>query len=46
MHFLDISAGVGIHYLDENPTGKASVLLLHGLGADCTTWQLQIPWLT
>jgi 3-oxoadipate enol-lactonase len=46
MPFLDTIAGTRIHYLDENPTGRASIVLLHGLGANCTSWQLQIPPLT
>lgn len=46
MPFLDTSAGLRIHYLDENPTGRASVVLLHGLGVNCTSWRLQIPALT
>jgi 3-oxoadipate enol-lactonase len=32
-----------LHYLDPNPTGNPSVLLLHGLGADASSWALQIP---
>lgn len=31
------------HYLDENPGGTFPVLLLHGLGADSSSWQLQFP---
>ena len=46
MPFFEVSAGERIHYLDENPTGQASIILLHGLGANCTSWQLQIPSLT
>lgn len=42
MPFLDTSTGLRVHYLDENPTGQTSVVLLHGLGANCTSWQLQI----
>ena len=32
-----------LHYLDPNPSGKPAVLLLHGLGADGTSWTLQFP---
>jgi len=32
-----------LHYLDPNPAGKPAVLLLHGLGADGTSWTLQFP---
>lgn len=35
-----------IHFLDPNPTGSPSVLLLHGLGADAASWTLQLPALT
>ncbi len=35
-----------LYYLDPNPTGNPAVLLLHGLGADATSWTLQIPSLT
>jgi pimeloyl-ACP methyl ester carboxylesterase len=35
-----------LHYLDPNPAGHPAVLLLHGLGADATSWILQIPALT
>ena len=32
-----------LHFLDPNPSGKPAVLLLHGLGADSTSWTLQLP---
>jgi pimeloyl-ACP methyl ester carboxylesterase len=32
-----------LHYLDPNPSGEPTVLLLHGLGADGTSWSLQLP---
>jgi len=32
-----------LHFLDPNPSGKPPVLLLHGLGADSTSWTLQLP---
>jgi pimeloyl-ACP methyl ester carboxylesterase len=35
-----------LHYLDPNPTGHPAILLLHGLGADGTSWTLQLPALT
>ena len=36
----------GLHYLDPNPSGNPAVLLLHGLGADSSSWTLQIPALS
>jgi 3-oxoadipate enol-lactonase len=35
-----------LHFLDSNPSGNPVVLLLHGLGADSTSWTLQIPALS
>ncbi len=35
-----------LHFLDPNPSGNPAVLLLHGLGADSTSWTLQIPALS
>ena len=35
-----------LHYLDPNPGGFPSVLLLHGLGANGTSWTLQFDPLT
>jgi 3-oxoadipate enol-lactonase len=32
-----------LHFLDPNPSGNPAVLLLHGLGADGTSWTLQMP---
>ena len=32
-----------LHFLDPNPSGGPAVLLLHGLGADGTSWILQMP---
>jgi 3-oxoadipate enol-lactonase len=32
-----------LHFLDPNPTGYPAVLFLHGLGADGTSWSLQLP---
>ena len=34
-----------INFLDPNPDGKMPVLLLHGLGSDATSWQLQMDYL-
>jgi pimeloyl-ACP methyl ester carboxylesterase len=31
-----------IHFLDPNPAGHPAVLLLHGLGADGSSWTLQM----
>jgi len=31
-----------IHFLDPNPSGNPAVLLLHGLGADGSSWTLQM----
>ncbi len=38
-----IKPGFNIHYLDENPSGQPLVVLLHGLGANGSSWQLQMP---
>jgi pimeloyl-ACP methyl ester carboxylesterase len=46
MPSIELPSRLKIHYLDPNPTGKKTVLLLHGLGATCDSWQLQIPALT
>jgi 3-oxoadipate enol-lactonase len=35
-----------LHCLDPNPSGKPAVLLLHGLGADGSSWMLQFPALS
>ncbi len=43
MPFADLSTGVGIHYLDPNPSGSPAVLLLHWLGATGESWKLQFP---
>ncbi len=32
-----------LHFIDPSPTGSPAVLLLHGLGADGTSWTLQMP---
>lgn len=43
MPILNISPQLGIHYFDDNPSGNRSVLLLHGLGVNGSSWQLQVP---
>jgi 3-oxoadipate enol-lactonase len=40
---VEIAAGLNLHFLDENHTAQRNVLLLHGLGANCDSWQLQTP---
>jgi pimeloyl-ACP methyl ester carboxylesterase len=35
-----------LHFQDPNPFGQPAVLLLHGLGADGTSWILQMPALS
>ena len=32
-----------LHFLDPNPTGRSTVLLLHGLGANSASWTYQLP---
>jgi pimeloyl-ACP methyl ester carboxylesterase len=32
-----------LHFLDPHPSGRPAVLLFHGLGADSTSWALQLP---
>jgi 3-oxoadipate enol-lactonase len=34
---------IRLHSLDPNPSGSPAVLLLHGLGADGSSWTLQLP---
>ena len=41
-----LSPDLTIHYLDLNPDMDRSILLLHGLGANGSSWQLQFPALT
>jgi len=43
MPTLALAANLSLHYQDANPAGSETVLLLHGLGADSTSWQLQVP---
>ncbi len=40
---LFIEPGLTIHYQDFNSNGNPDVLLLHGLGANSESWQLQSP---
>ena len=35
-----------LNLLDPNPDGHPAVLLLHGLGANASSWKLQLPALT
>jgi 3-oxoadipate enol-lactonase len=35
-----------LHFLDPDPSGKPAILLLHGLGADGSSWALQMPALS
>jgi len=41
--FLNLSPRLSIHYLDINPGGSPTVLLLHGLGVNGSSWALQLP---
>jgi 3-oxoadipate enol-lactonase len=41
----ELVTGLNLHYLDENSAAQPNVLLLHGLGANCDSWQLQTPHL-
>ena len=34
---------MSIYYLENNPSGRQPVILLHGLGVNGSSWQLQIP---
>lgn len=40
---IDIAPQLTLHYIDLNPTGDPTILLLHGLGATGDSWQLQFP---
>jgi 3-oxoadipate enol-lactonase len=33
----------GLHYLEYNPAGRETVVLLHGLGVTGDSWQMQVP---
>jgi len=38
-----LNHGENIYYIDENTAGSPVILLLHGLGVNSRSWQLQIP---
>lgn len=40
---IELSPELNIHYIDINPQAERVILLLHGLGADGSSWQLQFP---
>jgi pimeloyl-ACP methyl ester carboxylesterase len=46
MPTIKLAPKLGVNYLDENPQGVPTVVLLHGLGAASRSWTLQIPVLT
>lgn len=46
MPIIELSPGLCFHYRDENRGGRQTVLLLHGLGVNSSSWQLQFPSLT
>jgi 3-oxoadipate enol-lactonase len=41
MPAVEIAPSLSIHYLDLNPEGSRTVVLLHGLGATGESWRLQ-----
>jgi 3-oxoadipate enol-lactonase len=41
--YIHLSSGLSIHYLKINLRGSPTVLLIHGLGADGSSWALQLP---
>ncbi len=43
MLLVKLDSNQKIFYLEENPIGKPVVLLLHGLGADSSSWAFQSP---
>jgi 3-oxoadipate enol-lactonase len=43
MPTLHIDKTQSIYYLESNPEARSNVLLLHGLGANSSSWQYQIP---
>lgn len=43
MPYLDLSKDLSIHYLDPNPDGSTTLLLLHGLGVTGESWSIQFP---
>jgi 3-oxoadipate enol-lactonase len=46
MPLAEVASHYRLFYLDENQFSKRAILLLHGLGANSASWQLQIPDLT
>jgi pimeloyl-ACP methyl ester carboxylesterase len=46
MPLIDLPTGVRLNYLDINPEGRATVLLLHGLGVNGASWALQFQALS
>lgn len=45
MPTCQLNSGLNLYYLDLNPEATQAVLLLHGLGANADSWQLQAPTL-
>lgn len=43
---IHLEPGLDIYYQAFNPTGSRDVLLLHGLGVNGDSWQLQVPALS
>jgi len=43
MPILEFSKNLKIHFTDNNPIGSNTIILLHGLGATCESWVMQIP---
>jgi 3-oxoadipate enol-lactonase len=43
LSYLELTSRLSIHYLEINPGGSPTVLLLHGLGANGSSWALQFP---
>jgi 3-oxoadipate enol-lactonase len=43
MPAVQLSPSLSLHYLEFNSSGCPPVLLLHGLGATCDSWALQVP---
>lgn len=43
---IHLEPGLNIFYQDFNPSGSPEILLLHGLGANGDSWQLQVPALS
>jgi len=43
MPSVSLRPGLSIQYLEQNPSGSPTVLLLHGLGATGESWGFQFP---